>query len=169
MGRLVCRAFRCGLGEFHQGFGNMAIAVRMLVQIVLMLVFRTVKVLQRLYFYGQRSLQLAGNPVINPLYGRKIFRVGVVNACAVPGAFVVALPVDAQGIYCPKIELKYPFETDYISFVSDMYCFSISGGIGIYFSVGGVENIAVGITYLGGDHAVDKFQVTLGSPEAAGC
>ena len=121
MGRLVCRAFRCGLGEFHQGFGDMAIAVR------------------------------------------------IVNACAVPGAFVVALPVDAHRIYRSKIELKYPFETDYISFVSDMYCFSISGGIGIYFSVGGVENVAVGITYLGGDHAVDKFQVTLGSPEAAGC
>ena len=145
----------------------MTVGAGVLFEIVLVLLFGAVEILQRPDLHGERLLELASYPVVDALYGRKVAAVGVPDAGAVAGAAVVALAVDADRVDGPEIDLKYALKTDLLGIVPDMDGFRITRDIRADFAVGGVEYVAVGVADFGGYHTMYLFEVLFGTPEAA--
>ena len=155
-----------GFGKLEEGAGDVAIAGGVLVEIVLMVGFGIKEVFQREEFdhnlfpdlgfeFGEFGLQ-------NGAYGG----VGVVDAGAILRADVVALAVEGGGVDAAEIELHEEGEGELFGIVVDAYGFGKARFSGAHLLVGGMVDVAVGISGLGVDDAADLLEVVFGAPEA---
>ena len=146
----------------------MAVAVRVLVQVLLVLVFRRVEVLQRQQFGGKFSGAESGRG--RPEYGFQLGPVGgigIIDAGAVARAFVFALFIQAQRVDYTEEQPCQVGQGQHVGVVPDMHCLGVAGGVGIYLTVGRGRGAAVGEAYFGGQHAADQPEELFGSPEAS--
>ncbi len=145
----------------------MAISARILVEIILMAVLGPVEVLERLHLHGQRRLEFSGNPVADVLDRWKVLGVRVIDAGAVTGADVLPLLVDAGGVNGPEVDLENPLQPDIVGVIGHVHRLGVACGVRADLAVCRVEDVAVGISRLGGDHSVNLFEIALSAPETA--
>ena len=81
-------------------------------------------------------------------------------------ADVVALAVEGGGVDAAEIELHEEGEGELFGIVVDAYGFGKARLSGAHLFVGGMVDVAVGISRLGVDDAADLLEVVFGAPEA---
>lgn len=81
----------------------MAIAARIIGQILLMVIFSRIKILQRFCFHYYRARILFPFPVYGLLDDGTVSGIGIINSCPILGADIIALPVDGGRVNCFEI------------------------------------------------------------------
>ena len=114
---------------------DMAVAVGMLDQIVLMLLLGRIKIAQRLDFDGQGSLLPLFFTAVRLLDSGHVGSVFPVDAGAVARALVLSLPVDAQWVDDHKEGLHQPAKRHFRRVVCHLDSLGIAGSVGIDFTV----------------------------------
>ena len=110
---------------------QMAVAVRILIQIQLMPFLCFEKAPQRLQFNRQRLPDTGLDGRVNSLKHRQIGRIGVVDAGTVSGALIMPLPIKAEGIDDAEIEVCKGLEGDALRPIAHPYGLRETGGVGI--------------------------------------
>ena len=145
----------------------MAVALRVLVQVVLVIVFRAVEILQRSHLNDNRRFRLALNLVEDTADLGQISGIGVIDACAIAGSFVFSLLVERGRVDGLEEHPEQEPESDPFRVVLDVYGFGIARRVGVDFLVGGIRRMAVGKSDLCQDNAVDLLEEMLGAPKTA--
>jgi len=83
----------CVCGKFHQLRTDMAVAARIIPQILLMIIFRRIKIFQRLCLYYYRLRVVSAFPVYRPVDDGAVSGIGIVYPGAVLCADIVTLTI----------------------------------------------------------------------------
>ena len=144
---------------------TVAIILQDFVQIVLVIILSCIEIAQRFYFYCHiftDSLCQLG--ALGYEEGAHVC-ILVVDAGAVLCADVATLAIDAGGVDATEIELHEKGEGKNLRIISYFHSFGKTSGFGAYLFVGGMLDVAIGITHFGGEDATDLFEIVLGAPE----
>ena len=145
----------------------MTIAIGILVEVVLMILFCRVEVLQRKFFHGQRLLivlLLLGKHLLND---RQIRRVSIIDTSTIASALVVSLLVETGGVDGLEKHLQQELETDHIGIEPHKYRLSKARLVGIDLLISRILRVSVGESHFRDGHALNLLEVVLRSPEAA--
>ena len=126
----------------------MAVARRVLVQIVLVILLCRIEILQRPLLDRQRCIEkllLLGEDFVDDA---AVGLVSVPDSGAVTGAAVLALAVEAGGIDSLEIKLQKESEGDAEGIVFNTDSLRKTSGIGIDLFIGRILRVAVGVTSL---------------------
>ena len=156
------------LCDSEDGGGEVAVAGGVLFQIVLVVLFGPVEVLQGKEFDSEGLAQGGGAAVQGGADTGNLVVSHEIDACAVAGAFVFALFVEAERVDGPEEKVRQVFLRDYIRIILQMNRFGVAGPVRVHFLVGGVLRETVGEAHLGEGHALHPGEKLLGAPEASG-
>ena len=127
------RRVLCLTRKIEKGSGQVAVAVGILIQIVLMVFFCRIEIPKwqlldsdRLWIKGL----LFGKHFID---NRELIVADIIDTCAIASAFVVSLTVEAHGIDGLEEHIQQEFKTDHLFIVLDVHRFSIASLVGIDF------------------------------------
>ena len=154
------------LGKLKELEGQVAVAIGILIQVVLMILLGRIELLQRQFFYSQWLSVLGLLLCINLLDDRQIIGILILDACTIAGALVVALLVQTGRIDSLEEHLQQELETNYRVVVLDTNGFGVACGIGINLLIGWVLGVAVGKAHFGFDHTFYLLKEVLCTPEA---
>ena len=147
----------------------MAVAVRILVEVVLMILLSSIEILQRQFFYGQELL------IVLLFFGKylldnwQIRRVSIIDTCTIACALVVSLFIETCGINSLEKHLQQEFEADHIGIVPHKDGFCKACLVGIYLFIRRVLRMSVGESNFCYGYALNLFEVMFRSPETATC
>ena len=154
-------------GHLEEGVGKMAVAVGILVEVVLMVVFGFIEIAQWLLLDGE-GLCVEGLLGLTALTDDGLIgRVGEIDARAVLGAFIMALTVDADGVDGLEIHAEEEGQADDGGVIDYADGLGIAGEVGADVLIGGVGGVAVGIADLGVEDSLQLLEIMLSAPEAA--
>ena len=153
-----------GLGK--KGHGQVTIAVGIGYEIVLMVVLGTEEVDEGLHL-DLEGFGIAFGLAVHDLTDEgEVVGVGVVDARAVARAAVLALLIQAGGVYGLEIHLQQKVEADTQGVETEVDGLGKARGVGVDLLVGGVVGMAVGKAHLGEKDTVNLFEKMLGAPKA---
>ena len=145
----------------------MAVARRVLVQVILVIILGIVEVFQWQHLHLQRSVVAFGHLRHFCLDDGQVVRVGVIDARAVLCAHVVALSVKRSGVNRLEIELQQQRKRQAFGVVCHAYSLGKARFVCANLLVRGVLAMSVGISRLRVGYAVDLFQKVFCTPEAS--
>ena len=141
------RRVLCLTRKIEKGSGQVAVAVGILIQIVLMVFFCRIEI-PKWQFLDSDRLWIKGLLLSKHLIdNRELIVADIIDTCAIASAFVVSLTVEAHGIDGLEEHIQQEFKTDYLFIVFDVHRFSIACLVGIDFLIGGIVSISVGKAY----------------------
>ena len=152
---------------FEECEGQMAVAVRILVEIVLMIVLGSIEVLKWLLFNGQWLFPLLLFGFVTGFNDGQVGLVDIVDARTVLRAAVVPLLVDTQRVNGLEIEREQELEAHLCWVVADVHGLSKTCLVSAHLFVSRVLRDAVGISHFGVRHSFHLLEIVLGSPKAA--
>ena len=147
----------------------MTIARGVLVEIVLVVLFSSIEILQWQFLYDQGlvvELLFFGK---HSLDNGQVLGVGVIDASAIAGTLVMPLFVKAYRINRFEEHIKKELQINDLLVVYDMYGLGITRLVRIYLFVGGILCFSVSESYFRVDDAMNLFEVMLCAPEASSC
>lgn len=155
----------CPSEEFE---GQVTIALRVLVEVVLVIVFGGEEIAQWQEFYGERLPQGILHLLEHGLDGRAQRGVGIVYAGAVLRAFVVPLSVDAEGVDGVKEHSRQEFHVGHVGVKDDAHSLGKACLVGANFFVSGAAvSLSVSIAHLGFQYACHLLEIVFSPPKAA--
>ena len=154
-------------GKVEECQWQVAVARGILVEVVLVVVLGAVEVLQRFYLHDD-GVSIVALLLLHDLNDDgQIALVGEVDAGAIAGALVLALPVEAGGVDGLHKHTEEELQVGLLVVVSDVYGLGVAGGVGIDLLVGGVPGMSVSKAHFGLQYAPDLLEEMLAAPEAA--
>ena len=151
---------------FEQAGVQVAVAVWIFLQVLLVVFLRRVEVGQRQAFDSNRLVVVLAQLLQLLADHRLLCRVGVVDTGAVLAAAVPALPVDRGGVDGAKVKSQQLCQRELLAVVHHPHRLGVASVVVTDLLIAGVFGAAVGKADLGFQHAVDLVQILLGSPEA---
>ena len=145
---------------------NMAIAVGVLGQIVLVIFLGLVEVLQRQVLHHQRAAVLLLQRIQRLLDGGLVSRIRVVDARAVLCTAVIALLVQAGGIDDAEVVLQDVGQAQAVGVIGHLHRLGMARATD-HVLVAGVLRAPIGIARHGIHHARDALEIGFHAPEAA--
>lgn len=159
-------------GHFKQSLRQMAVAVGVLLQVVLMVLVGKLEHPQRLHFDRQRAAVAVLNLTVDVHYRWIILIVNVVDACTIASALVLTLTVLRRRVDTQEIEFQQLGQWQHVRVILHAHCLGVAGAVGVDLLVGRLGilvHVAVGEPRGGTCHAVNLAQVVLCAPEASSC
>ena len=147
----------------------MTIAVGILVEIVLMILLCCIEIPQREFLNSDRLIQqclLLREHLIN---NRELVFCDIIDTCAITGALVMPLFVEAHGVNRLEEHVKQELQTDDLFVIRDMYRLRIARLVCIYLLVSRILRLPVSESYLRIDDTLNLLEVMFCAPEASSC
>ena len=147
----------------------MAVAIRIFVEIVLVIFLGAIEATQRLHFNGNgfRELRLLLCKHLSD-DGQLVFA-GVIDSSAVARALVVALPIETCGLDGLEEHVEQKLQVDHLFVVDHVNRFGMARRVGVDFFVARVFGISVCKPHFRIRYAFDLFEEVLSAPEASSC
>ena len=139
---------------------NVAVAVRIFIEILLMVFLRGIEVLDGRQLYRELCAVLCLLLVINRLNFRKLALIRIVDTGAVLNAFVISLLVYGKRIDYQKVLIEQLTERNLIRIILDFYGLRMSAAVA-NLPIGRSTVRPVCITHLGRTHARELVKVLL--------
>ncbi len=159
----------CFSRHFKEGWGEMAVAIRCLVKIVLMVLFRRIKVFQWQQLHSQGLLQCLLPPDKHLLDNSSVRRIGIINTRSIACALVLALLVKAQGVDSTEKHFNQERKGHHLFIKGNANRLGMAGSVCINLLIRRILRMAIGISHLCGQHARYQFKVFLCSPKTSCC
>ena len=156
-------------GKLEEGGWQMAVAVGVFVEVVLMVVFCGIEVLQGLFFHGQGLLVFALLLGIDLVDEGQVGSIGEIDSRAILRAAVVTLLVDAERVYGLEIESQQELQADHLRVILDAHGFGKPGFVGTHLLVSRMGCDAIGVAYFRLNDSRHLLEVMLCAPEASSC
>ena len=153
------------IGEGLQG--DMAVAVRLFIQILLVVFLRRIEAFERKELHFQRLSQPFGRRTEDVGDDGPVGEIRVVHACPVARAHILPLPVDAERIDERQETFRQEAEGHPRGVIDDAHSLRMAGCVGIDLLVGRCRDMPVGISRHSLNDTFDAAEEVFRPPEAA--
>ena len=147
----------------------MTVAARIFIQIILMILFCRIKILQRLNFHFQRAGVVGSQTANGFTDNRQIGCIGIINACAILSTTVISLTVQTGRVNCLEIKVDKKRQGHLIRIILYFYGFGKVRSTCTDLLIGRIGYISVCISHLGNFYTFYLLQEMFGSPETSAC